>query len=85
MALKIEVKREVLFAPRRHVTSWALNPAYTSAKGSGMVMSVTETDGRGLGANRYMEWTTTWRRFRSPDGGVTWQPVCDALLHPITR
>lgn len=36
MALKIEVRREVLFAPTRHVTSWALNPTYTSANGNGM-------------------------------------------------
>jgi len=82
MALKIEVKREVLFAPTRHVTLWALNPTYTSAKGSGMMMSLTETDGHGLGANRYLEWTTTWRRFRSPDGGATWQPVSEPLLEP---
>jgi hypothetical protein len=75
MALKIEVKRDVLFAPKRHVTSWALNPTYTSAKGSGMVMSVTETDGHGLGANRYREWTTTWRRFRSADGPGVGSPL----------
>ena len=40
MGLKIEVNRDVLFAPTRHVTHWALNPIYTSAKGSGMLMSV---------------------------------------------
>jgi len=84
MGLKIEVNRDVLFAPTRHVTPWALNPIYTSAKGNGMLMSVSETDGHGLGARRYMEWTTTWRRFRSLDGGATWQPASEPLLHPIT-
>ena len=67
MALKIEVKRDVLFAPTRHVTMWALNPTYTSTNGNAVIMSVTETDGHGLGASRYLEWTTTWRRFRSLD------------------
>lgn len=84
MPLKIEVRREVLFAPTRHVTLWALNPTYTSADGDGMIMSVVETDGLGLGANRYREWTTTWRRFRSSDGGATWQPAIEPWLHPIT-
>ena len=84
MSLKIEVKRDVLFAPTRHVTPWALNPIYTSARGPGMIMTVMETDGRGLGANRYMEWTTTWRRFRSADGGVTWWPASEPLICPIT-
>lgn len=83
MPLKVEVKRDVLFAPKRHVTSWALNPAYTSARGRGMLMSVTTTDGRGLGANRYMEWTSTWRRFRSWDGGASWQPDGEPVLEPI--
>ncbi len=84
MPLKIEVRREVLFAPTRHVTLWALNPTYTSAEGDGMIMSVIETDGLGLGANRYREWTATWRRFGSSDGGATWQPAIDPWLHPIT-
>ena len=80
MALKIEVRREVMFAPARHVTLWTLNPTYTSARGRGMI--VTETDGHGLGANRYPEWTTTWRRFRSPDGGATWQPASQSFFEP---
>ncbi len=84
MALSIAVTREVLFAPARHVTLWALNPVYTATSGNGMVMTVTETDGHGLGANRYTEWTGTWRRFRSADGGVTWQPANEAALHPLT-
>ena len=83
MPLKIEVQRDVLFAPTRHVTLWALNPTYTSPRGQGMIMSVLETDGLGLGANRYMEWTTTWRRFRSWDGGATWQPAGQPMLTPI--
>ncbi len=82
MALKIEVRREVLFAPTRHVTLWTLNPTYTSARGHRMIMSVAEIDGHGLGANRYLEWTTTWRRFRSLDGGVTWLLASDPLLEP---
>lgn len=84
MALHIDVEREVLFSPTRHVTLWALNPTYTSPKGDTMIMSVTETDGHGLGANRYLEWTTTWRRFRSADGGKTWRPASDPLLEPQT-
>ena len=80
MPLKIKVTRDVLFAPTRHVTLWTLNPTYTSANGDGMIMSVTEIDGHGLGANRYLEWTTTWRRFRSLDGGTSWFPASGALL-----
>jgi len=82
MGLRIEVNRDVLFAPTRHVTSWALNPVYASAQGNEMLMSVSETDGHGLGAQRYVEWTRTWRRFRSLDGGETWQPAGETLLHP---
>jgi len=82
MPLAVELKREPLFAPRRHVSNWALNPAYTSARGRGMVMTVTETDGHGLGANRYREWTTTWRRFWSPDGGVQWHPMTQPMPTP---
>jgi hypothetical protein len=82
MPLAVEVKREVLFAPRRHVTNWALNPSYTSARGRGMVMTVTETDGHGLGANRYQEWTTTWRRYWSPDGGARWHPMSQPMPTP---
>lgn len=84
MPLDVDVKREVLFAPQRHVANWALNPAYTSAHGTGMLMSVTETDGHGLGANRYMEWDTTWRRYWSWDRGTTWQPATVPILTPIT-
>ncbi len=84
MPLAIEVRRDVLFAPTQHVTSWALNPAYTSDRSNRMMMSVTETDGLGLGANRYMEWKATTRRFRSFDGGQTWHPASDPLLHWIT-
>jgi hypothetical protein len=82
MPLTMEVKRDVLFAPHRHVTNWALNPAYTSARGRGMVMTVTETDGHGLGANRYQEWTTTWRRFWSPNGGHSWHPMTLPTVEP---
>ncbi len=82
MALQIEVRRQLFLAPKRHVISWALNPAYTSPQGDGMIMSVTETDGHGLGANRYREWTTTWRRFRSLDNGTAWYPATDPLLEP---
>jgi hypothetical protein len=49
-----------------------------------MVMSVSETDGHGLGARRYREWTTTWRRFRSGDGGATWQPASEPVPSPMT-
>jgi len=83
MPLNIEVKRDVLFAPTKHVTHWALNPTYTSAQGDGMIMTVTETDGLGLGANRYMEWDQTSQRFRSEDGGATWKPTGEPLLHWI--
>lgn len=82
MTLQMEVHRDVLFAPQRHVTLWALNPTYTSPKGEAMIMSVTETDGRGLGANRYPEWTTTWRRFRSLDNGRVWFPANDPTAQP---
>lgn len=84
MPLPIEVKRDVLFAPARHVTNWALNPTHTSADGGGMIMTVTETDGLGLGANRYMEWEQTSRRFYSSDGGGTWRAGGGPLLHWIT-
>lgn len=84
MPLSIDVKREILFAPTRHVTCWALNPVYTSARGPDMLMSVTETDGLGLGPNRYMEWTSTGRRFRSIDGGASWEPASDSRLSWIT-
>jgi hypothetical protein len=82
MPLPVEVKRDVLFAPTRHVTNWALNPIYVSARGPGMIMTVTETDGLGLGANRYQEWITTWRRFTSLDGGRTWQPATPPIPEP---
>ncbi|MCX7824608.1 MAG: glycoside hydrolase [Verrucomicrobiae bacterium] len=84
MALNIEVKRDILFAPTKHVTHWALNPTYTSARGEGMIMTVTETDGLGLGANRYMEWEQTSQRFRSRDGGATWKPSGNPTLHWMT-
>jgi hypothetical protein len=84
MALSIDVRREVLFAPSQHITPWALNPIYTSTQGNGMVMSVVEHDGHGLGANRYQEWTATWRRFRSSNGGATWHPTDIPLFIPIT-
>ena len=84
MALPVDVRREVLFAPTDHVTPWALNPIYTSTRGNGMVMSVVEHDGLGLGANRYQEWTATWRPFRSADGGATWHPTTLPLFIPIT-
>ncbi|MFA6561913.1 MAG: sialidase family protein [Verrucomicrobiia bacterium] len=84
MALNVEIKRDILFAPTKHVTNWALNPTYTSARGDGMIMTVTETDGLGLGASRYMEWEQTSQRFRSGDGGVTWKPSGNAALHWIT-
>lgn len=82
MPLAIDVKREVLFAPTRHVTNWALNPTYVSARGPGMLMSVTEADGLGLGASRYQEWITTWRRFRSPDSGRTWSAASEPVPEP---
>lgn len=81
MAIDLEVKRDVLFAPEKHVTNWALNPAYVSRHGEGMIMTVTETDGRGLGANRYMEWDSTLQRFRSADGGATWKPSGERIFH----
>jgi hypothetical protein len=84
MPLNLDIKRDILFAPTKHVANWALNPTYTSARGGGMIMTVTETDGRGLGANRYMEWEQTSQRFRSTDGGATWRPSGNALLHWIT-
>lgn len=84
MPLNLEIKRDILFAPTKHVANWALNPIYTSARGDGMIMTVTETDGRGLGANRYMEWEQTSQRFRSNDGGATWKPGGNALFHWIT-
>jgi len=84
MALEVQVKRDILFAPTKHVTNWALNPTYTSARGDGMIMTVTETDGLGLGANRYMEWEETSQRFRSRDGGATWKPSGNPALHWIT-
>ena len=84
MPLNIEVNRELLFAPQAHVTPWALNPAYISRRGEGLIMTVAETDGLGLGANRYMEWKTTLQRFRSIDGGATWRPSGGRLLNWIT-
>jgi len=84
MPLNIEIRRDVLFAPQKHVSVWALNPAYVSLRGPEMVLTVTETDGHGLGANRYPEWTTTWRRFLSLDNGKQWFPVNDARLTPLT-
>lgn len=82
MPLAIDVKREVLFAPTRHVTNWALNPTYVSARGPGMLVSVIEVDGLGLGANRYQEWITTWRRFSSSDGGRTWSAASEPVPQP---
>jgi len=32
MPLSVEMKRDVVFAPTRHVTNWALNPIYTSGR-----------------------------------------------------
>jgi hypothetical protein len=64
------------------VTNWALNPIYVSARGPGMVMTVTETDGLGLGANRYQEWMTSWRRYSSLDGGRTWQAASQPTPEP---
>jgi len=84
MALNIEVKRDILFAPKAHVTPWAMNPAYLSRRGEGLIMTVQETDGLGLGATRYMEWKATLQRFRSTDGGATWRPSGDRLLNWIT-
>jgi len=82
--LDIKVTRDVLFAPSRHLTYWALNPTHTAGTGGEMLMTVTETDGLGLGANRYMEWELTSQRFRSVDGGLTWKPRGERLLHWIT-
>lgn len=84
MPLPVEVKRDVLFGPSRHVTNWALNPTHTSADGTGMIVTVTETDGRGLGANRYMEWEQTSQRFYSSDGGATWRVGGGPVLHWMT-
>jgi len=84
MPLNIEVKRDVLFAPTKHVTRWALNPIYVSAQGDDMIMTVSETDGLGLGANRYMEWEQTSQRFLSEDNGTTWKPMRSPLLSWIT-
>lgn len=84
MPLKIEVKREILFAPKEHVTPWALNPAYVSQRGEGMLLTVIETDGLGLGANRYREWKTRLQRFRSPDGGATWRPTSKRIYEWTT-
>ena len=70
MALKIEVRREVMFAPARHVTLWTLNPTYTSASGHGMIMTVTETDGHGLGATATSDTTSTAKRASS----CSWWP-----------
>ena len=71
--MNIEAKRDVPFpAPAKHISPWALNPAYVSRDGLGMVMSLSFNDSHGLGSKNWTKWTDTIQRFVSQDNGATW-------------